>query len=408
MEYDLFICHASADKDNIVRPFWKYLQAFGINTFFDEASIEYGESINQKVMHGLAKSQGSILMLTSTFYTRDFTKYEMGGIFYKKYNQGGYIYIIYWDDKDLAEVSKRFPFVRDLKCFHVIEGTKLIEVAREISQDFKKRIKKVNCQKQGSGRFGKLLIISSIIIALFSILYLLFSRESTTYIYHNTQIPEKKKDNSSGELKNNQYPPSLNSRPKEFSTSGLSTNVKPLNNSPVEENKFIEPSNQEDFSKYINTKCINSSDNIDVSIMVIDEETKKIDHSLSSNIADIYNKKGYKTTTGLIKNTFIEREEFLELFGGSSELIEKLKLINFSDYVIIGLASYKYTPGKLVSGTIVCSISLNFNILSTSSQSIFRSSTFHDINGLGVSKVQAKETATQKFLNVFCNELSPL
>ena len=54
---DIFICHASEDKEAIVRPLVESFKQAGISCWYDEAEIKWGDSITQKVNEGLKISR---------------------------------------------------------------------------------------------------------------------------------------------------------------------------------------------------------------------------------------------------------------------------------------------------------------------------------------------------------------
>ena len=47
--YDIFLCHASEDKELIVRPIYSALSSLGLNVFIDEEYIEWGDSFIEKI-----------------------------------------------------------------------------------------------------------------------------------------------------------------------------------------------------------------------------------------------------------------------------------------------------------------------------------------------------------------------
>jgi hypothetical protein len=50
---DIFVCHASEDKQDVVRPLVEVFTAAGVSCWYDEAEIQWGDSITQKVNEGL-------------------------------------------------------------------------------------------------------------------------------------------------------------------------------------------------------------------------------------------------------------------------------------------------------------------------------------------------------------------
>jgi|GEM_PF-6171825 len=159
------------------------------------------------------------------------------------------------------------------------------------------------------------------------------------------------------------------------------------------------------FHSYVNTFITNSSENIDVSVIVVDNAGNPA-MSESDAIADIYKRTGKTGTVGLLRNSFTHRPEFEELQQGNSEVIEKLKLDRHTDYLAIGKVKYAIRSGTLVSGTIVCNASISMSIISINDKTIAQSFTIANANGNGATESQAQEKALQKLLDKYYNEHS--
>ena len=56
-EHDVFISHASEDKDAIVRPLANALVNEGLDVWYDEFALHIGDSLRQKIDRGLAKAE---------------------------------------------------------------------------------------------------------------------------------------------------------------------------------------------------------------------------------------------------------------------------------------------------------------------------------------------------------------
>ena len=54
--YDVFISHASEDKDSIVRSLANALTELGLKVWYDEFTLRIGDSLRQKIDRGLATS----------------------------------------------------------------------------------------------------------------------------------------------------------------------------------------------------------------------------------------------------------------------------------------------------------------------------------------------------------------
>lgn len=178
---------------------------------------------------------------------------------------------------------------------------------------------------------------------------------------------------------------------------------------PTENNlqNYPSPSNaeykKENYRLYLNTSLPKSI----ISVIIVDANGN-ISNSTSNSIADIYKKTGKSASIGLIRSAFIKKPEFQELCEGNSEVIQKLSLSLYADYLAVGRIVYMNRAGTLVNGTIICTATLSMNIMSTNTNSLERSFTISNVNGNGVDELQAKEDAFQKLLDRYFNEYSSL
>ena len=78
--YDVFVSHASEDKDDFVRPLANALVAAGLKVWFDERTLRIGDSLRQKIDKGLANSRVGLVVLSPAFIKKGWTNYELDGI----------------------------------------------------------------------------------------------------------------------------------------------------------------------------------------------------------------------------------------------------------------------------------------------------------------------------------------
>lgn len=161
---------------------------------------------------------------------------------------------------------------------------------------------------------------------------------------------------------------------------------------------------RENYKAYINVGSTNKGG---VSVVILDE-SGYISNSVSNTIADIYTKSGRNGSIGLFKSSFVQTPEFSDLTSGGSEIIEKMDLSNYADYIAIGKLKFSNAEGNLVKGTIVCTASITMNIISTDQKSLVRSFVIKDIRGNGADRVQAQEIAFRKLLDSFSENYTQL
>lgn len=78
--HDVFISHASEDKDDFVRPLANALINEGLNVWYDEMTLRIGDSLRQKIDKGLANSRVRLVVLSPSFISKGWTNYELDGI----------------------------------------------------------------------------------------------------------------------------------------------------------------------------------------------------------------------------------------------------------------------------------------------------------------------------------------
>lgn len=79
-EHDIFICHASEDKESFVRPLADALHAAGVRVWYDELTIGWGDSLRPSIDRGLLSSRFGIVVLSKAFFKKNWTEYELNGL----------------------------------------------------------------------------------------------------------------------------------------------------------------------------------------------------------------------------------------------------------------------------------------------------------------------------------------
>lgn len=83
-KWDVFISHASEDKEKIARPLAQKLHDKGLDVWFDEFSLEVGDRLFVSIDFGLSNSKFGIVILSKHFFSKRWPKEELGGLFAKE------------------------------------------------------------------------------------------------------------------------------------------------------------------------------------------------------------------------------------------------------------------------------------------------------------------------------------
>ena len=79
-EWDAFISHAYEDKDDFVRPLAQALAQLGVNAWYDEFTLEVGDSLSRSIDKGLAGSRYGIVVISPSFIQKKWPERELRGL----------------------------------------------------------------------------------------------------------------------------------------------------------------------------------------------------------------------------------------------------------------------------------------------------------------------------------------
>lgn len=79
-QHDVFISHASEDKDAFVRPLAIALRNLGVAVWFDEFSLRVGDSLSCSIDKGLAGSRYGVVVISPAFISKHWPQRELSGL----------------------------------------------------------------------------------------------------------------------------------------------------------------------------------------------------------------------------------------------------------------------------------------------------------------------------------------
>lgn len=135
-EYDVFISHATEDKDDLVRPLANSLVGHGLRVWYDEFELRIGDSLRRKIDAGLAKSRFGVVVLSHSFFAKNWPQYELDGLVTREMT-GEQVILPLWHRITKAEVIAHSPSLADKVARNTSDFT-IEEIAREIADVIKK------------------------------------------------------------------------------------------------------------------------------------------------------------------------------------------------------------------------------------------------------------------------------
>lgn len=111
--YDLFVSHASEDKDAVARPLAGALTALGFAVWFDEERLEVGSSLRRTIDVGLAESRYGVVVFSHAFFAKPWPPRELDGLFARELAEDAEIILPLWHEVDAAFIASEAPLLAD-------------------------------------------------------------------------------------------------------------------------------------------------------------------------------------------------------------------------------------------------------------------------------------------------------
>jgi len=135
--WDVFICHASEDKDGFVRPLAVALDSLGVSVWYDEFSLRLGDSLSRSIDKGLASSRFGLAVISQHFLQKPWPEYELRGLVAREIGEDRVILPI-WHGVTRRHVIEFSPPLADkvaLKTEGLSAQDVAIQILREVRPD---------------------------------------------------------------------------------------------------------------------------------------------------------------------------------------------------------------------------------------------------------------------------------
>lgn len=112
---DVFLCHASEDKLEVVRPLVQALSDAGISYWYAEAEIKWGDSITQKVNEGLKISRYVVVILSEAFLSKNWPQREFNSSLNVEASSGDIrvLPLLVGTNKVKKSIFEKYPIIND-------------------------------------------------------------------------------------------------------------------------------------------------------------------------------------------------------------------------------------------------------------------------------------------------------
>ena len=100
----MFLSHASEDKAEVVIPLAEELAARGVRVWFDRQQLMLGDSLSQKIDDGLAHSRFGAVVLSRSFFAKEWPQRELDGLVARETALGAKVILPIWHEISRDEI----------------------------------------------------------------------------------------------------------------------------------------------------------------------------------------------------------------------------------------------------------------------------------------------------------------
>jgi len=127
-QWDVFISHASEDKKSVARPLTTLLEQAGLKVWLDENELTLGDSLSRKIDEGLSRSLYGVVILSPSFFSKDWPQRELAGLAAKQ-RRGEKLILPVWHGVDHTFIGRYSPTLADVVGVKTEEGLEKVAQA---------------------------------------------------------------------------------------------------------------------------------------------------------------------------------------------------------------------------------------------------------------------------------------
>lgn len=139
-EYDVFLSHANADKQNFVDELNNSLEKLGVKIFYDKNSLEWGDKWKDRILDGTKKAEFAIIVISENFFDREWTEKELGQFLNRQNRDGQKLILPIVHNITNDDLKKKYPTVAEIQAIDS-QNYSCDEIALLFARQFIKRLK---------------------------------------------------------------------------------------------------------------------------------------------------------------------------------------------------------------------------------------------------------------------------
>lgn len=114
-EYDVFLSHANADKQDFVNKLNASLEKLGVKVFYDKKSLEWGDKWKDRILDGTRKAEFAIIVISENFFDREWTEKELNEFLNRQNRNGQKLILPIVHNITNTDLREKYPSVAEIQ-----------------------------------------------------------------------------------------------------------------------------------------------------------------------------------------------------------------------------------------------------------------------------------------------------
>lgn len=114
-KYQVFIGHASEDKDSVAEPLYKALDKLKVKAFYDAVEIKWGDSLTEKINKALGEADIFVAIISKSSKDKSWPQKEVNAAIARRIiGKQTFLPIFVGDNDEIDELQKHYSLIGDL------------------------------------------------------------------------------------------------------------------------------------------------------------------------------------------------------------------------------------------------------------------------------------------------------
>jgi hypothetical protein len=119
--WDVFISHASEDKDAVALPLAKALEGASVKVWLDQEQLRIGDSLRASIDEGLSKSRFGVVIISGAFLGKQWPARELNALMALE-EDGHKVILPVWHGVTKSKIAEHSPILADRLAAETIRG----------------------------------------------------------------------------------------------------------------------------------------------------------------------------------------------------------------------------------------------------------------------------------------------